>query len=208
MSAALTPRVRTLVVCEHATERKGEPGVFDLTGVREKLSTDKLPASFNLSVFMLLSRPCPGQFPGEVLVIRQGDDKAVWSSKFSVCFDQDHATIPVAIDLDRCKFTAPGNFLLQVWFPHPDGGSACLKGECHFSILDTGSTRPPDQASPPSKTVPGIPSTELTPEILEWARQQHSEEEIVAALREFQTKGGRELKDFIQDLEAIVANDG
>jgi hypothetical protein len=43
--------------------------------------------------------------------------------------------------------------------------------------------------------------TRLTPELLEWARQLYTEEEIVAALQEVREKGGLELHEFIQDLE-------
>src|SRR5262249_17728844 len=39
------------------------------------------------------------------------------------------------------------------------------------------------------------------PEILEWAKGQFSEEEIVAGLREIRTTGGLELSDFIHELE-------
>jgi len=47
--------------------------------------------------------------------------------------------------------------------------------------------------------------TRLTPELLEWARQQFTEEEIVAGLRELREKGGLELRDFLHGLEQIVA---
>jgi hypothetical protein len=39
------------------------------------------------------------------------------------------------------------------------------------------------------------------PEVLEWARHQFSEEEIVAGLLEIRKTGGRELSQFIQELE-------
>jgi hypothetical protein len=52
------------------------------------------------------------------------------------------------------------------------------------------------------------PAAPITPEILEWARRQFSEEQIAAALREFEATGGLELKDFIHELEAIVDADG
>ncbi|HLN28382.1 MAG TPA: hypothetical protein VK395_11630 [Gemmataceae bacterium] len=42
------------------------------------------------------------------------------------------------------------------------------------------------------------------PEILEWARQQFSEEEILAGLREVRETGGVELRNFIQELEQIA----
>jgi hypothetical protein len=43
--------------------------------------------------------------------------------------------------------------------------------------------------------------TPITPEIIEWARQQLNEEETVAGLREIRETGGLELDDFIQELE-------
>jgi hypothetical protein len=46
-----------------------------------------------------------------------------------------------------------------------------------------------------------LPSGKLTPELLDWARQQFSEEEIIAGLREVQQTGGLELSDFIRELE-------
>jgi hypothetical protein len=36
---------------------------------------------------------------------------------------------------------------------------------------------------------------------MEWARQQFSEEEFVAGLREIRESGGLELQDFIRELE-------
>ena len=47
----------------------------------------------------------------------------------------------------------------------------------------------------------GPRSVKLTPELLEWARNQYTEEEIVAGLREIEATGGLELKDFIHELE-------
>ena len=41
---------------------------------------------------------------------------------------------------------------------------------------------------------------QLTPELLEWARGQFSEEEIVAGLREIRATGGLKLKDFLHEL--------
>jgi hypothetical protein len=43
--------------------------------------------------------------------------------------------------------------------------------------------------------------TRPTPELLDWARHQFSEEEIVAGLREVRTTGGLELQDFIREIE-------
>ncbi|SRR5260370_38526098 len=51
-----------------------------------------------------------------------------------------------------------------------------------------------------------VESSNLSPEILDWARQQSSEEEIVAGLREIRQTGGLELKDFIHELEQAAAD--
>jgi hypothetical protein len=45
----------------------------------------------------------------------------------------------------------------------------------------------------------------FTPDFLEWARTQYSDEEIIAGIREVQETGGLELKDFIQEITDIVA---
>ncbi len=44
----------------------------------------------------------------------------------------------------------------------------------------------------------------LTPEFLELARQEFTEEEIVAGIEEIERTGGLKLEDFIHELEAIV----
>jgi hypothetical protein len=70
---------------------------------------------------------------------------------------------------------------------------------------------PSDQSSSHPNTgaanleqVNGFPTFEYTPEFMEWARQQYSEEEILAGIREIEETGGLELKDFIHELEQIV----
>jgi hypothetical protein len=48
---------------------------------------------------------------------------------------------------------------------------------------------------------------ELTPELLEWARNLFTEEEIVAGLREVRETGGLELQDFVHELEQEIGVD-
>jgi hypothetical protein len=48
----------------------------------------------------------------------------------------------------------------------------------------------------------------LPAELLEWARQQFSDEEIAAGLREVQETGGLELQDFIEELEKLATPNG
>jgi type III restriction enzyme len=75
--------------------------------------------------------------------------------------------------------------------------------EAHKAEID-------DALTSDGKTVPGSnglaqhlanQAALLTPELLEWARQQISEEEIIAGLEEIRRTGGLELKDFIDELE-------
>ncbi len=44
----------------------------------------------------------------------------------------------------------------------------------------------------------------LPPELIDWARREFSEEEILAGIREIRETGGLELKDFIDELEDIL----
>lgn len=48
----------------------------------------------------------------------------------------------------------------------------------------------------------------LTPEFREWALQQFSKEEIAAGLRDIEKTGGRELRDFLPELEQAAGPDG
>jgi hypothetical protein len=57
-----------------------------------------------------------------------------------------------------------------------------------------------DSAPLPSQ----IQREEISPEILQWARQQFTEEEILAGLHELRETGGLELRDFIHELEEIA----
>jgi hypothetical protein len=54
------------------------------------------------------------------------------------------------------------------------------------------------------KLAPQLPQAGLTPEQRDWARQQFTEAEIVAGLRELREKGGKELHEFLPDLEQRV----
>jgi hypothetical protein len=50
------------------------------------------------------------------------------------------------------------------------------------------------------------PSPELTREFLAWVREQINEEEVLAALDEVRAGGGKELKEFIHELEQVVGD--
>jgi hypothetical protein len=70
---------------------------------------------------------------------------------------------------------------------------------------DTSGDAPATPPTPEPETT-ALPSGKLPPELLAWALQDINEEEIRAGLREIQETGGLELRDFIHELEQIVAS--
>ena len=48
-------------------------------------------------------------------------------------------------------------------------------------------------------------STDVTPEILAWALSHFNEEETLAGLREIRTTGGKELKEFLHEIDQELA---
>lgn len=44
----------------------------------------------------------------------------------------------------------------------------------------------------------------MTPELREWAIDQFTEEELAEELRKLKEEGGRELSEFIEELEQVV----
>jgi hypothetical protein len=70
---------------------------------------------------------------------------------------------------------------------------------------------PANGSGPGSWNLPGVtdgfPFAKLSPELLEWARQQINEEEIVAGMREIEETGGLELSDFLPELEQAAGPD-
>jgi hypothetical protein len=68
--ASLTPRVRTIVICDAVSSSRTEDRVFTLKGVRQHLEAASFPWRATLRVFLLLSSPRKGRFPGRVLILR------------------------------------------------------------------------------------------------------------------------------------------
>jgi len=72
-----------------------------------------------------------------------------------------------------------------------------------------GETRPPEQSDqvPPAMAEPVAPRPRvvpLTPELLEWARQQVNVEEVVAGLREVRANGGIGSEELLSVLDEEV----
>src|SRR6266446_3971942 len=74
-AAALTPRVRIMAICDGVRESKTEADVFHPRGVRQGITADAFPfVPAQLWLFLLLSSPHGGEFPGYMVVV---DDRTV-----------------------------------------------------------------------------------------------------------------------------------
>jgi hypothetical protein len=132
--AALTPRVRLLVICEAVIQRETEVGVFTLEGVRQHLRTESFPCSSQLSLFLLLSSPRKGTYQGHVRLVSDRQDRAIRFVKFAAAFEEDNEALPMQVDMGDCTFPEPSSYTFEVWFAAPEAGSV-LKGEYLLHVL-------------------------------------------------------------------------
>jgi hypothetical protein len=80
--AALTPRVRTIVICDDVSTSRTENRVFTLKGVRQHLEAASFPCRATLRVFLLLSSPRKGKYAGKVLIINERNARVIRYEKF------------------------------------------------------------------------------------------------------------------------------
>jgi hypothetical protein len=135
-SAALTPRVRAALVCEGVKPSKVEGGVFDLKGVRYAVSAPGFPFTpSRLWLFLMLSSPRKGRFPGTVRVIHDRTDRVIFMAHMEPApeFQQEHEFRPLWLRL-RCSFPEPGRYTIQVGFFQRTGGDV-VKAEVPFDVV-------------------------------------------------------------------------
>jgi hypothetical protein len=136
IAAALTPRVRLMVICDKIRASKTEADVFDLKGVRQSLTTNVVPFfPRDLWLFVLLSSPRYGRFPGYVCVVNENNDKTIYFAHFNPTpvFDAGRGVMPVRMRM-RCSFPEAGKYTVQIWF-FQETESDVLKGEFPFEIV-------------------------------------------------------------------------
>lgn len=134
-AAALTPRVRLLVVCDRARESSTEAGVYHLRGVRQGIAAPVFPfVAFRLWLFLVLSSPRSGSCPGYVRVLDDGTDKAILFAHLAPdpSFEEHEQTLAAVARL-RCTFPHAGPYTIQVWF-YREQESDVLKGELPFVV--------------------------------------------------------------------------
>jgi hypothetical protein len=135
--AAITPRVRVMVVCDRAKPSTTESDVFDLKGVRNYLRAGQFPfRPASLYLYVLFSNPRPGTFPGHVQVVHDQTEKIVFRSNFSLTFDSDDESLPMLFAV-KCAFPRPGRYTFQVLFFRKEGPDV-VKAEQPFDVLEEG----------------------------------------------------------------------
>ncbi len=127
------PRVRTIVICDEVSASRTEDRVFTLKGVRQHLEAASFPWRAALRVFLILSSPRKGKYPGKILLINERNERPICYVKFSTTFEEDNELLPLNVNLGDCVFPEAGHYNFEVYFAARDGEA--LKGEHLFTVL-------------------------------------------------------------------------
>jgi hypothetical protein len=135
MSAAFTPRVRTLVVCDGIRASKIEENVFHLRGARSHIFAEAFPARRRLRLFLILSSPRSGRYPSYVKIIDDETDQAVFYGQVdpSPLFPDTADLLPLDLPI-QVRFPKAGRYSLQLWF-FQETSADVLKMEQPFYVL-------------------------------------------------------------------------
>jgi hypothetical protein len=131
--AAVTPRVRSLVICDDLSASRAEDRVFTLKRVRQHLKATSFPWRAALRLFLILSTPRKGKYPGKILIVNERNERLIRYVKFSAMFEKDNELLPLYVDLGDCVFPEAGHYNFEVYFAARDG--EVLKGEHLFTVL-------------------------------------------------------------------------
>jgi hypothetical protein len=134
-AAALALRVRFMALCDGVRESPTEAGVFDLKGIRQEIVAETFPfAPRRLWLFLVLTSPRPGRYPGYIRVIHHRTDKTVFYAKLEPRpeFESGDDFLAGRTRIS-CAFPEAGRYTVQVWF-FQEQGSDVLKGELPFSL--------------------------------------------------------------------------
>lgn len=135
-AAVLTPRVRTMVICDEATPSATEGSVYLLEGVRVQLVAGEFPCKRDVSLFLLLSCARRGTWAGWVQAVHRASIRTIRYEHFVAAFQQDNEILPITVPVENCIFRMPGEYMFEVWFTVIDGDSA-QKGELPLFLLES-----------------------------------------------------------------------
>jgi hypothetical protein len=131
--AAVTPRVRTIILCDDVSASLTESGLFTLQGVRLQLEAAFFPCRAALILFLLLSSPRKGKYAGKILVVNQQSERPIRYVKFVATFQDDNELLPLYVEVGECLFPEAGLYSFEIYFSARNGGEA-LKGEHPFPV--------------------------------------------------------------------------
>ena len=132
--AVVTPRVRTIVICDNVIASRTEAGVFTLKGVRQHLEVASYPWRAAIRLFLLLSSPRKGKFSGKILLVNERTDRPIRYVKFFATFSENNELLPLYVDVGDCLFPEEGQYIFEIYFSARSGEEA-LKGEHPFTVL-------------------------------------------------------------------------
>ncbi len=136
-AAALSPRVRIMVICEGVKQSQIEDRVFDLKGVRYSVRATSFPfRPSRLWLFLVLSSPRAGRFPGSVQIVDEQTDRVVHMAHINPDpeFHDDDEYCAVSMGL-RCSLPRPGRYVMQTRFFQVNSGDV-VKGELPFDVFE------------------------------------------------------------------------
>ena len=135
MPTALTPRVRTLVVCDGIRASRIEANVYHLRGARTHIFAEAFPVRRRLRLFLILSSPRPGRFPSYVKVVDDETYQVVFYGQVdpSPLFPDAEDLLPLDLPI-RVRFPRAGRYTLQLWF-FQETTDDVLKMEQPFYVL-------------------------------------------------------------------------
>jgi hypothetical protein len=114
--AAVTPRVRTVVICDDVAPSPTEHGVFTLEGVRQHLNAARFPWRAALSLCLLLSSPRKDKYSGKVLIVNERNDRRIRYAKFLATFQEDNELLPLYVEVGDCVFPEAGHYNFEIYF--------------------------------------------------------------------------------------------
>ena len=133
-AASLTPRIRTIVICDDVSPSSAEDGVFTLHGVRQHLVAASFPWRAALNLFLLLSSSRKGRYSGKILVVNERCNKVLRYVKFWASFQADNQLLPLYVEIGDCIFPEAGPYNFEIYFSAHGRGEA-LKGEHPLTVL-------------------------------------------------------------------------
>jgi hypothetical protein len=133
-AAAVTLRVRTIVICDDISGSVTERGIFTLGGVWLHLAASSFPCRATLSLYLLLSSPRHGKYARKVLVVHEQSDRTIRYLNFVASFAEGDQLLLLYVPIGDCVFPEAGTYNFEVYFSARDGGEA-LKGEYPFNVF-------------------------------------------------------------------------